>query len=192
MFTSGVALEHKSRKQIYNYIQSHPGASFGTVKKVFDMNTSTLKYHLIYLERADKIESKREGRLRCYYSKNKTKSTYKPLQHYQNNSLTKTQKRIVNIIQNKPGISKDDLQYLTKLNRKNLNYNIHRLGELNLIWQVKNNGMVRFEYITEDKLRDEMLNRLVIKLISNEIDEETFNKIKKKLDSMDLEEYQLF
>jgi predicted transcriptional regulator len=188
MTDGGVALEHKTRKLIHNYILNHPGASVGEIKKVFELNLSTLKYHLIYLEKADKVDSERIGRRRCYYCKHKRKSLDDPFLERQKDTLSKIQLRIINIIQNKPGISKDDLLYLTKLNRKNLNYNIQRLGDLKLIWQVQDNGMARYEYITQEKLRDEMLNRLVIKLVSNEIDEEAFNRIKKKLEAMDIEE----
>ena len=103
-------------------------------------------------------------------------------------SLTSTQKRIINIIQQKPGISKKELHYLTKLKLKNLNYNIQKLSELKLIWTKQNNGLAGYEYITREKLRDQMLNRLVLKLVSDEIDEITFQKIKKKLETMDIDE----
>jgi ribosomal protein S6 len=80
---------------------------------------------------------------------------------------------------------------LTKLNRKSLSYNIKKLSDLKLIWSVKADGQVGYEFITEEKLRDEIFNQLVIKLISDEIDEETFNRIKKKLETMDIDELQI-
>jgi hypothetical protein len=64
-----------------------------------------------------------------------------------------------------------------------------RLGELKLVWVVKtSDGMLGYEYITKDKLREEMLNELLNKLLADEIDEDTFKKIKKKLEEMDTEE----
>ena len=97
------------------------------------------------------------------------------------------QKRLISIIQDKPGITFQDLMYKTKINRKNLSYNIKRLGDLKYVWVVKREGIIGYEYITQEKLRDEIFNRLVLKLISNEIDEATFNKIKKKLDTMNVD-----
>ena len=50
---------------------------------------------------------------------------------------------------------------------------------------MRNEGKIGYEYITKEKLRDEIFNKLVTKLIADEIDEETFNRIKRKLDTMD-------
>ena len=60
-------LAHRSRRLLLNYIKSHPGVSFGEVRDVFEMNDSTLRYHLRYLERSRKVTSERVGRERHYY-----------------------------------------------------------------------------------------------------------------------------
>lgn len=188
MGSGDVELEHESRKLIYNYIISHPGTSFGEIQKVFDLNTSTLRYHLVYLERGGKIDSQHKGKHRCYYGKNKNKPLSELYVERNEKSLTDIQKRILTLIQQKPGIRLQDLQYLTKVKMKNLNYNIQKLSELKLIWKVKGNGVAGYEYITREKLRDQMLNRLILRLVSDEIDEESFKKIMKKLEDMDLDE----
>lgn len=182
------ALENRDRKMIYNYISSHPGSTFSEIQQIFIMNSSTLKYHLNYLERAKEIYSKREGRTRCYYSSKQTGRVKVPFPKANIHTLTDLQKNIINLIQQTPGISFNDLTLKLNLNQKVLGYNIKKLGDLNLIWFVKNNGMTGYEYITEQKLQDEIFNRLVNKLISDEIDDETFIKIKRKLEKMDIEE----
>ncbi|UCH89097.1 MAG: winged helix-turn-helix transcriptional regulator [Thermoplasmata archaeon] len=181
-------LAHKTRKQIYNYILTYPGASFGDIQKLFDLKTSTLTYHLTYLERSQKIYSRREGRRRLYYGSYGAAASEGPPPDPKINSLTEIQQGILNVIQNQPGITKDELISKTRLNQNVLNYNIDRLSDLKMIWVVKADGVMGYEYITKEKLRNEIFNRLVMKLIKDEIDEETYFKIKKKLEEMDLEE----
>ena len=62
-------IEHRSRRLIFRYISTNPGVSFGSIKRFFDMNTSTLKYHLHYLERKKRVSSTREGGKRCFFTK---------------------------------------------------------------------------------------------------------------------------
>ena len=182
------AFEHRTRKLVYNYILSHSGVTFGAIEKIFDMNVSTLKYHLRYLERGKHIFSRREGRNRCYYVDQSIQTGINPFPRANPYTLTKTQTSLIKVIQNEPGISFNDLSMVTKLDQRVLTYNIKRLGDLNLIWVAKANGVVGYEYVTEDKLRDEIFNRLVNRLISDEIDEQTFLKIKRKLEDMDIKD----
>ena len=102
--------------------------------------------------------------------------------------LNKNQKRILNMIKNEPGITRTQLLKRTRLNRKTLSYNVDRLIEQDRIWKVKTNNGVGYEYITKEKLQKEIYNRLLMKLLSDEIDEETFLRVKKKLEKMDTEE----
>jgi predicted transcriptional regulator len=192
MYVKEGGRDNKSRKLVYNYISTHPGASFGEIKRVLDLKKSTLTYHLTYLERSGKIVSKKDGRLRRFYCKDRPLSNSYPTSKQQSHSLTKIQKQLINLVQNYPGISKKELVDRTNVNGKKMNYNLRRLCDLKVIWMVRNDGMVGYEYITSEKLREEVFNQLILKLISDEIDEETFNKIKKKLETMNLDEFQLF
>ena len=191
MFNGEDALDHKSRKIIYNYISSHPGVSFGGIRNFMDMNDSTLKYHLIYLERTKRISSRREGRRRCYFCNNGSKFEYRQYPGAELDTLNRNQKHVLNVIRTSPGISKKGLINKTKLNRKTIGYTIDRLLEQKLIWKVKSEGEIGYEYITKEKLRGEIYNRLLMKLLADEIDEETFMKIKGKLEMMDIDEIEL-
>jgi predicted transcriptional regulator len=182
-------LEHKTRKLIFNYVLSHPGSSFGIIRDFFDLNDSTLKYHLHFLERNNKITSKREGRNRCYFSTSKREFKFQtPIQ---NQTLNTTQKQILNIIDNNPGIIKKELLNKTQLNRKTLEYNLNKLIDHKIIWKVKNSTEIGYEHITKEKLRGEIYHQLLLKLLSDEIDEQTFIKIKRKLENIDIENIQV-
>lgn len=188
MYDDKKALKNKSRKLIYDYISSHNGASFGSIKKFFNMKNSTLEYHLHYLEKRQKIVSMREGRRRCYYCSHKleyhTTTFSKEL-----NDLTNLQRKILKQIRNEPGITNKELIQKNKINRKKLSYNIKRLGDSNLIWMVKSNGgTIGYEYISKEKLRNEIYKNLVAKLLSKELDEDKYFKIKKKLEELDIDD----
>jgi predicted transcriptional regulator len=189
-YESGRALEHKSRRQIFNFISTNPGASISAIKRFLGMNESTLKYHLHYLEKNEKIYATNQGRQTCYFCKHRSISgIYKePKKQTALSNLTRTQIQLIDLIKSRPGITQKELVNLSKLNKKSVSYNLKRLGEQKFVWVVKKDGKLGYEYITREKLRSEMLNELVNKLLLDEIDEEKFNKIKKKLETMDLDE----
>jgi predicted transcriptional regulator len=188
MDDGGPALGHRSRKLIYNYISTNPGAPFENIKNFFDMNKSTLNYHLKYLERNREITSKLESGKRCYYCARKIEHKIHPILQEERSRLTETQDQLLKIIQQNPGVTNKELITRTKLNRKNLSYNIIKLRDRKLIWAIKSGGILGYEIVTKEKLRHEMATRLIAKLLADEIDEEAFNRIKRKLETMNIEE----
>jgi predicted transcriptional regulator len=188
MYNGEDAFDNRSRKLIYNYILTNPGVSFGIIKDFFDMKYSTLMYHLNYLEKSDKVVSKREGRQRCYYSRRTGKIPQSILQRPSRLNLNDSQKQILKFIRANPGISKKQLMIRSKLKKKKLEYNLKRLKDLKVIWLVNRNDIVGYEYITREELMDEVFNRLVSKLLSDEIDEDKFLQMIRKLDELEDDE----
>jgi hypothetical protein len=47
---------------------------------------------------------------------------------------------------------------------------------------------VGYEFITKESLRQEVYNRLLVRLLSGEIDENTFVKVKRKLEIIDVDD----
>ncbi len=176
-----VDLEHYIRKMIYNHITEYPGVSFQTLKKIYNLNDSTLRYHLKYLERAERINSNLEGGQLHYfpgYSINKISDTSKQI--FTPQSLTQHQQHILTTIKQNPGISQKELGQRTSLKRFILTYNLTKLLDLGMIRKFNNGRNICYEFITNQLLKYEMLKVLAVKLLRNEIDENTFNKYRKQ------------
>lgn len=180
------ALEHQSRKMIYEYIYSHPGSAFNTLKTFFNMHPSTLTYHLTYLERAGKITCKNEGGHNYYTCKLQSQLDMTPFQSSKFNTLSDPQKRLIGMINENPGITKKELILKTRIEGRSLGYHIKKLIDLKFLWEINNGSEMGYEFISRGKLNQEMFNRLLKKLLKEEITEEQFHKIKKKLEELEI------
>jgi predicted transcriptional regulator len=174
-----IALENQIRKMIYTHIVEYPGVSFSTLKRFYELNDGTLRYHLNYLARAEKITSKIEaGKLHYYpYAKSVIDSNSTNTKS-KSHELTPHQELILNAIKQNPGINQTELIAKTSLKRHILTYNISLLIDLGM---VKKNNHVRnvcYEYIPDELLQYEILKMLTVKFLNNEIDEQTFLKLR--------------
>jgi len=176
---------HKMRRIVYNYVSSNPGVSFGTIKRIMDMNKSTLRYHLNFLEKAEKVKCIREGKHNCYYPSETDTLNHSPIPGVDLNTLTKGQRRLLTLTIKEPGITPEELLNSLPENKKKLKYNLNRLVELRLIWKVKIEGEIGYEHITPEDVKEEILKKLIKRLLAKEIDEETFIAIKKRLEETD-------
>jgi predicted transcriptional regulator len=185
MMESDTSLENETRKLIYNHIMSNPGVSFIVLKNVFKLNDSTLRYHLNYLEKSEKISFGVEKGSRYYYPhlggrhiihKSQVTGT---LSAYE---LSGIQEKIISAIKRNPKINQKQLIKITRINRITLNNNLKKLTALCLVRKVPNGNKVQYEYIENQQLRYEILKHLIKKLLNNQLDEATFLKLKRELD----------
>lgn len=182
MSSDKVALENQLRKMIYNHIVEYPGVSFSTLKKIYDLNDSTLRYHLNYLARAERISSKMEsGKLHYYPFPSKVAVSNPNNTISTTHELTPHQERILIAIKKSPGINQTELITKTTLKRHILTYNISQLINLGMVRKINNGKNVCYEYITNKLLHYEMLKVLAIKLLNNEIDEQTYLRLRSKM-----------
>jgi len=61
------AFEIENRKQIFEYIKSHPGNHLREIQRKLNIPLGTLEYHLRYLVEIDLIVEKEDGHYRRYY-----------------------------------------------------------------------------------------------------------------------------
>ena len=177
-----LVFDHETRKMIYIHILTYPGVSYNILRNIFNLTDSTLRYHLEYLEKADRILTGNENGKRCYY----------PLQNeivvtklFENNprsyKFTLIQQKILNTIKRNPEITQKRLIKKTGLSRFTISYNIRKFIDMGLVKKSNNEKFVCYEYMTDKLLRHEVLLRLTIKLLNKEIDEKAFFELKNKL-----------
>ncbi len=105
-------------------------------------------------------------------------------------TLSRTQKRLLNLIKNNPGITRKELLKNIDVDRRSLSANLRKLEDYKIVWKIENNGagIPGYEYITQKKLKQMVYKRLLMRLLDDEIDEDQFHKVKAKLESLDTEQ----
>jgi predicted transcriptional regulator len=173
------ALKHRTRKMIYNYIQEHPGTSFATLRSMFDLTDGTLRYHLGYLEKTGKVNTRHKLGKRVFFPTDISGPGY---DHpaVERDRLNRAQKRIVEVVKGDPGITERELYDASNLTKKALGEQLKILRNMGLIVKDPEDG--GYEYVSRSALKQEVFKLLVIKLIRHEIDEETFHMLKDELE----------
>lgn len=157
------------RPKIANYIKMHPGSSFSSIKTIFDVSDSTLRYHLRYLEK--------KGRIRT----DENKRVYYPIDQLGESKLSKTQQCLVNTIKKNPGITQKELSSNTKMNRLTIRNNINALVEFEMVSLVKMGKEIHHFYIYPEELEKKKVLKLITKFLLDKIDEETYWDLRSEL-----------
>jgi DNA-binding MarR family transcriptional regulator len=111
---------------VHGYIDGNPGENYSKIKKSLKLNNGTLAYYLKILEREGSVFSERDGFLKRFYpSQGRVGAEII--------ELTELQKRILNIIKEKPGISQKNIQERLGITQQRLNYQIKQMKNARLI-----------------------------------------------------------
>lgn len=170
--------DHKMRRLILDYIGENPGASFITLKNVFRMSESTLRYHLDYMLRKRRIALEKEGGKRCYYPY--VRRCY-PYAHGRI-ELNDEQRRLLDIISISPGISNHDLKARSGLSNGTFAYNLNRLKEVRLVWGRRGNDGFGYEVVTRERIADKVFLLLLDKYLDGGIDRSELQEFYEKLE----------
>jgi predicted transcriptional regulator len=147
----------------------HPGTSFKTIKTIFGLADSTIRYHLRYLEKKGMIRS--DPDMRVYY----------PTRHEEEGALSKTQQRLIQIIRRHPGLTQKELSARTNISRLAVRNNIAKLVEKEILSTIRIGRETRHFYIHPDELERTKALRLITKFLLDVIDEETYWDLRRGL-----------
>ncbi len=176
-------LENKIRRMLFNHIISYPGVSFNSLKNLLELTDSGLRYHLHYLERNNKIISRPENGVNYYHPHPSSfKIPQKSLNLLESQKLRPDQEKILNIVMQNPGINQKGIANLTRFNRFKVSRCIKSLMQLKLIKNKRIKNMVCYEYLPDIEMKYKILKGLMVHFLKDEIDEETFLRLKKRLD----------
>jgi len=164
---------HHTREVLLQQIMDRPGITFSRLMRLLDLNEGTLRYHLNYLEREERIRSRKEGASRVYYS-----LVHDPSQRSNAGGLTLGQRRVLSTIRKFPGIGASEIQGHTNLTRDSLNGILNRLKKEHIIWEVQNGHGAGYELITRERMLEEMLLDIVERFLRREMDQSTFLRMK--------------
>jgi len=183
MSSGDKVLDNKTRRMIYNLIVNYPGVPFNKLMDIFELTDSNLRYHLNYLEKKGKISSGIDGGIKYYYPHpSAVKILNKPQDIIESRKLTQEQRHIVSIVKEHPGISQKELIKRSGIKHTTAIRNINTLKNLNLIKNYKSQKNVCYEYVPDVEMKFTIIKGLIIKFLRKEIDEETFLRLKRKIE----------
>jgi predicted transcriptional regulator len=134
----------------------------------FGISKGALRYHLQQLERSGEIRSSLESGRSIFHPTSTVKLDIE-LQE-----MSRSQLRVFNIIQGRPGLTRSEIMDMTQLSKDALRYHIRRLSKKGLIEKTEVEGKDRFYPIPKEEVRKRTFLELVRRLVDGEIDEATF------------------
>lgn len=170
-------LEHRTRKDLLDYISENPETTFRILKHVFRLNEGTLTYHLDRLVKEDLITQKRKGKERCYISLDS-------IHDMKRKRSSKGIALVFQLISENPGITRSDLLRRTRMTKRDLTKAISGLKSRKRIWKVDSDGDTGYEIISQQELYDEMMMIIIDRYLRDEIDLDTLKRTKEALEQM--------
>jgi predicted transcriptional regulator len=167
------------RSRLMERISSRPGISHQELLKLLKQKEASLRYHLHYLEKQNRIHSKLLRGHRCYYpgmKRAQRENEENILRH-----LSLTQQRILTIVEEMSDLTQKELVRALRMNRFIVSYNIGKLKELGLVRIRREGRVVRYQRAYPDDIKKEILRVLASDLLRGQIDEGTYRRLREKL-----------
>ena len=116
-------LDNETRHSIYTYINQFPGSHYTKIKKQLNISDNTLAHHINKLEEAELIKIRSRGNFKFYY----------PTWMKEGKLLTPMQKKIIDIIQRRPGTTSKYLAAKLGKEPRTIRYHISNIADMGLV-----------------------------------------------------------
>lgn len=174
--------DNRTQRVVLNYIKDNPGSSLSRIARTLEINKGTLRYYLRTLEKEEMVRSElAEGR-RYYYARFLIEADAKGSKSARD--LTLSQRRLLRIITDNPGITRSGLLDRSSDNKVKVNRSIEKLLSKKMIYRSPNGGEDGFHRISKERIIREMEMALVSDLVEGKIDEIAFMKMVEELRRM--------
>jgi len=129
--------DEPTRQKLLSTIYTEPGTNFTILKEKLGLHNGTLAHHINILENNNMITSHRSGRQRLFFpfggSINST---------IRNSLITnKTQKEIIQIVKENPGITQSMISQQLGMSRQKINYHVNSLSN-NSVLRIEKQGRI--------------------------------------------------
>jgi predicted transcriptional regulator len=163
--------KHLTRDMVNRYIADNPGPTIKMLLGIFQVNLSTLRYHLNYLQKKGEIYTKKKGKTLYYFSNLFSENQNS---NNKNSRIAKYDERIFSLISNNPGISFNELKKSLKIRGKDLSYVLHKLKNNNQIWEVETSNGKSYIPVTRKEILQNMQILTIKEFLEGKIDEKTY------------------
>ena len=135
--------DEPTRQNLLRHIYSEPGANFTQLKEKFGLHNGTLAHHINILESHKIIISQRSGRQRLFFPFGSTNSA-----NIRTSLVTNhTQKEIIEIVKDNPGITQAMISQRLKVSRQKINYHVNSLVSKSIL-NIEKQGRITRLYPT--------------------------------------------
>ncbi len=131
-------VHNDTRDRIQDFISTNPGEHYRSIQTKLQLGNGVLNYHLHLLEKKKLIKTNKDGIYKRYYPMTLMipKGT--------NRKLSKTQEKIVNLINDRPGILQHDISSSLRISRQLTSYHVRKLVRNGTLKTIKDGKQSRF------------------------------------------------
>jgi predicted transcriptional regulator len=147
-------LENESRRKIYEIILQNPGIQLCEIEKMTGLTNKNVEYHIKKLHNYGMIVYKQTSRGKGYFQNSNTYSMKEKIVYM--HSKNPTEKRIIEIIHDNPGITRKELSGVINISAPSVSWYISGLINDKII--KKERVGTRVHYYISDNLKNDIVN----------------------------------